>query len=63
MATLGPASIQEQAIARLAATGMTNHQIARDLFLSIKTIEHHLGRIYTTLGVTSPAGLASQLVT
>jgi DNA-binding NarL/FixJ family response regulator len=42
---------------------MTNHQIARDLFLSIKTIEHHLGRIYTTLGVTSPAGLASQLVT
>ncbi|MGH3389861.1 MAG: helix-turn-helix domain-containing protein, partial [Actinomadura sp.] len=44
---------QEQRVARLAATGATNREIARSLSLSVKTIEFHLQRIYTKLGIAS----------
>lgn len=49
---------QELAAARLAATGLTNRQIARELLLSTKTIEHHLGHVYAKLGIRSRAALA-----
>ncbi|MFD7698578.1 helix-turn-helix transcriptional regulator [Streptomyces caelestis] len=52
---------QELTVARLAARGMTNRQIARELLLSVKTIEYHLGNCYTKLGITSRVGLADKL--
>ncbi|MFE7028848.1 LuxR C-terminal-related transcriptional regulator [Streptomyces sp. NPDC057621] len=52
---------QELTIANLAVRGLTNRQIARELFLSVKTIEYHLGNAYTKLGITSRMGLVSQL--
>ncbi|MHB1486857.1 MAG: helix-turn-helix transcriptional regulator [Acidimicrobiales bacterium] len=51
-----PASVltpQEERVAALAAEGMTNRQIADVLFLSAKTVDHHLSRAYSKLGVTS----------
>jgi DNA-binding CsgD family transcriptional regulator len=46
-------------IARLAATGRTNREIAQTLFVSTKTVEAALSRVYGTLGVRSRAELAA----
>jgi DNA-binding CsgD family transcriptional regulator len=48
----------EQHIAELAATGLTNRAIAEQVFLSPKTVEANLARVYRKLGVHSRAGLA-----
>jgi DNA-binding CsgD family transcriptional regulator len=54
---------QELQIARLIAGGATNREIAADLFLSSKTIETHLTRIYRKLGIRSRSQLALWLAT
>ena len=43
----------EQAVARLVATGRTNRQTAAELYVSVKTVEFHLGHIYGKLGIRS----------
>ncbi|MER6959672.1 AAA family ATPase [Streptomyces sp. NPDC000618] len=52
---------QELTVCRLAVQGMTNRQIARELFLSVKTIEYHLGNAYAKLGIASRMGLIDKL--
>lgn len=52
---------QELAVARLVADGLTNAQVARQLVLSVKTVEYHLGRIFQKLRVASRAQLARRL--
>jgi len=44
---------QEQHIARLARIGRTNAEIGGEMFLSARTVEWHLRKIYTKLGITS----------
>jgi DNA-binding CsgD family transcriptional regulator len=48
-------------VARLAAQGRTNAEIAGELFISIHTVESNLTRIYRTLGVRSRTQLARSL--
>ncbi len=50
---------QEEAVAALISDGMTNREAAAELFLSIKTVQFHLTRIYTKLGVRSRSELAA----
>jgi DNA-binding NarL/FixJ family response regulator len=50
---------RERDIAALVAEGRTNKQVAAALFLSEKTIEHYLSRVYTKLGVRSRGELAA----
>jgi DNA-binding CsgD family transcriptional regulator len=52
---------QELTVAKLAIQGMSNREIARELVLSIKTIEYHLANAYTKLGITSRMGLIGKL--
>ncbi|MFF9001093.1 ATP-binding protein [Streptomyces achromogenes] len=52
---------QELQIATLAATGLTNKQIAERLFLSHRTIGTHLYQIYPKLGISSRAALRDAL--
>ena len=52
---------QELAVARLVAAGMSNRQVASELFVSIKTVQFHLTHIYSKLRVSSRAELAAHL--
>jgi DNA-binding CsgD family transcriptional regulator len=52
---------QERLVARLVATGLTNREVAAELVISAKTVEHHLGRVYTKLGLRSRTELAAHL--
>ncbi|QDN84306.1 AAA family ATPase [Streptomyces sp. S1A1-7] len=52
---------QQREIAKLAAAGLTNKQIAERLFLSPRTVSTHLYQIYPKLGVTTRAGLRDAL--
>ena len=49
---------REREIADLVAAGRTNREIGAELFLSEKTIEGHLTRVFAKLGVGSRAALA-----
>jgi DNA-binding NarL/FixJ family response regulator len=52
---------QEAQIAQLASEGLTNPEIGAKLFLSPRTIEWHLRRIYPKLGVASRRELRAAL--
>ncbi|MEV0689067.1 AAA family ATPase [Streptomyces sp. NPDC050388] len=51
---------QEQAVARLVATGATNKQAALELYISVKTVQYHLTHIYSKLGIRSRSELAAR---
>jgi ATP/maltotriose-dependent transcriptional regulator MalT len=44
---------KERAVAHLAAEGMTNREIAAELYVSAKAVEYHLRNTFAKLGVTS----------
>ncbi|MEU3492744.1 AAA family ATPase [Kitasatospora cineracea] len=52
---------QESQIVRLAAQGLSNREIAAQLFLSARTVGHHLYKAYPKLGVGSRTDLAGVL--
>lgn len=52
---------QELQIASLAARGLTNRQIAENLFLSHRTVASHMYRIFPKLGITTRTQLAEVL--
>jgi len=54
---------QELQIAMSVAGGLSNRETARKLFLSEKTVEFHLSRIYRKIGVRSRTELARQILT
>lgn len=63
VATRARLTPQERRTALLAATGRSNKQVAEELFLSVRTIENHLQRVYEKLGIRSRTELAAALGT
>ena len=51
-------SPREQEVARLVAQGLTNRQVAQELFLSPRTVDRHLSAAMRKVGVTSRTALA-----
>ncbi|MGD1996451.1 MAG: response regulator transcription factor [Anaerolineae bacterium] len=48
-----PLTDRELEVLRLAAQGITNYDIAQQLYISVRTVEAHLTHIYNKLGVSS----------
>jgi ATP/maltotriose-dependent transcriptional regulator MalT len=51
----------EKLVANLAASGLTNREVAAQLFMSPKTVEANLVRVYRKLGIRSRAQLGARL--
>ena len=60
-ASAGGLTAAEQRVVDLAASGLSNKQIARRLFVAVHTVEVHLAHAYAKLGVHSRVQLASRL--
>jgi DNA-binding CsgD family transcriptional regulator len=50
----------EDQVAELVAEGRTNREVAEELFISVRTVESNLTRIYAKLGLRSRTELASR---
>jgi DNA-binding NarL/FixJ family response regulator len=46
-------SAREAEVLRLVAKGLTNPQVAKELFISLRTVNRHLNSIYGKLGESS----------
>ncbi|MGW4211547.1 LuxR C-terminal-related transcriptional regulator [Lentzea sp. NPDC004789] len=57
----GKLSDREREVARLVLEGMTYKQVGDRLFISAKTVEHHMARMRQRLGSTSRSDLLAQL--
>jgi DNA-binding CsgD family transcriptional regulator len=52
---------QETQVARLARDGLSNPEIGARLFISARTAQYHLGKVFTKLGISSRCQLAQAL--
>ena len=59
---VGDLSPRELEVLELVAAGLTNEAISQRLFLSVRTVEHHLSNIYAKLGLSGKAARAAAAV-
>jgi DNA-binding CsgD family transcriptional regulator/Tfp pilus assembly protein PilF len=57
-----PLTARQLTVARAIATGKSNREVARELYISVKTVEFHVGQILTRLGVDSRGEIEKALL-
>ena len=58
---LAALTASERRVARMAADGLTNRQIANELVVTVKAVEWHLSHVYRKLGISSRTNLSATL--
>ena len=51
----------EQRVAELVASGLSNKQVAEQLYISATTVDTHMRKVYAKLGIRSRTQLARRL--
>jgi DNA-binding NarL/FixJ family response regulator len=54
-------TVSERRVARMAADGLTNRQIASELVVTVKAVEWHLSHVYRKLGISSRVNLSATI--
>jgi DNA-binding CsgD family transcriptional regulator len=58
---LGPLTARQLAVAQAVAAGKSNQEVARDLYITVKTVEYHVSQILARLGVDARTEIAAAL--
>lgn len=61
LGTLDGLTVREREVAELIATGLSTRAAAEQLYVSLRTVENHLHRVYTKLGIRGREDLAAAL--
>ncbi|MFZ0003480.1 MAG: helix-turn-helix transcriptional regulator, partial [Trebonia sp.] len=56
-----PLTARQLAVAQAVAEGKSNRQVARELYITVKTVEYHVSQIFAKLGVDARADIAAAL--
>jgi len=56
-----PLTARQLAVARAVAEGKSNRQVARELYITVKTVEYHVSQIFAKLGIDARADIAAAL--
>ena len=56
-----PLTARQLAVAGAVAEGKSNRQVARELYITVKTVEYHVSQIFTKLGIDARADIAAVL--
>ena len=56
-----PLTARQLAVAQAVAEGKSNRQVARELYITVKTVEYHVSQIFAKLGVDARADIAAGL--
>jgi len=56
-----PLTGRQLAVARAVAEGKSNRQVARELYITVKTVEYHVSQIFAKLGIDARADIAGAL--
>jgi DNA-binding CsgD family transcriptional regulator len=56
-----PLTARQLAVARAVAEGKSNRQVARELYITVKTVEYHVSQIFAKLSIDARADVAGAL--